>query len=297
MYCVKCRTHTADLNPQITTAKNGLKRISCQCSDCGCNKSSFLPKNDSDKKVKVVHKIQTRNIKTAKSKVPECCEFDEYTGTGLKEWMAETGRRWRGVKMSVKGERTNYKPSMRNILSIHGNKEIVDVKVCRRPINQNMGKIIEIYRKIRGMSEIKQHDTYFHLYLVVTLSDGIELLLEKNHDLNVDVFKSNTIDECIQLNYTNDGLTPNKMLENSKRVLGASFTRYDALDNNCQMFVHNMLIHSNIDVSDAQKQFILQDTKGLLDSFGQKLARLATSTLNRIDTVIQGEGIEGLDDE
>lgn len=291
-YCVKCRTHTADTNAKITTASNGLQRISCQCADCGCNKSCFLPKKDSEKKVQVVHKRQTRNVKSAKNKVPECCDFKEYNGTGLKEWMAETGRRWRGVKMAIKSERTNYKPSMRNMLSTHGNKEIVDVKVCRRPLNSNMGKIIEFYRKIRGLSEIKQHDQYFHLYLVVTLSDGTQLLMEKNQDLNVDVFRSNTIDECMQWNYTHDGLTPNKMLENSKRILGASFTRYSATANNCQRFVYNMLIHSNIDVSDAQKQFIVQDLNGLLDTFGEKLVRLATSTLNRIDTVIQGEGLE-----
>lgn len=295
-YCIKCRTHTANLNEHTMDSKNGLKRIASQCSTCGCNKSSFLPKGGNvQSRMSVARNRQKRVLPSAsqKQKVPSPEQFEEYQGEGLKEWVEKAGERWKGVKMAMKGERTNFKPTMRALLEKHGDKPITALRVCRRPLNKNMGKIIEFYRKIRGIDDGKVvHDKYFHLYLVCRLDDGTELLLEKNEDLNADLFKSGNADESLTISFTKNGLTVNNLLQNAKQALGASFFQYDSLSNNCQMFVVGLLKHSRISITQAQEKFILQDTENLLDSFGQKLARLATSTVNRVNTVVQGYGLK-----
>ena len=42
MYCVKERKNTEDINPVITTAKNGRKMLKAQCASCGIMKTQFV---------------------------------------------------------------------------------------------------------------------------------------------------------------------------------------------------------------------------------------------------------------
>lgn len=295
VYCTRCRRHTDDTDSSIAITKNGMKRLCCKCRVCGTNKSSFLPKNQADKKQPVQRAKQTRNVKSNKivrTRIPKESDFDEYTGEGLKEWMSEVGRRWRGVKMAVKGERTNLKPAVRELLANHGDKKIRSIMVCRKPLNKNLGKIVEIYRKIRGMDEMKQHDQYFHLYLVSTLEDGTRLALEKNQDINAKIYQASDIDQCIDINLNRGDLTPNLLFDNAKKVMGDSFYRYDALENNCQLFVMHLLNDSLVPISTEQKDFIYQPVEGLLDTFGQRVVRAITSSFNRLTTAVQGEGLD-----
>ena len=42
MYCVKEKRHTEDIDPVITTTKNGRKMMKARCASCGIMKTQFV---------------------------------------------------------------------------------------------------------------------------------------------------------------------------------------------------------------------------------------------------------------
>ena len=44
-YCLKCKKHTKNINPQVSSTSNG-KLILLKCTICGSRKSKFIKKQD-----------------------------------------------------------------------------------------------------------------------------------------------------------------------------------------------------------------------------------------------------------
>ena len=44
-YCLKCKKHTKNVNPQVSSTSNG-KMILSKCAICGSKKSKFIKKQD-----------------------------------------------------------------------------------------------------------------------------------------------------------------------------------------------------------------------------------------------------------
>ena len=70
--------------------------------------------------------------------------------------------------------------SFRNILKKYGDNSINKIEVCRTPID----RVAKIFANIVTLGDwdniVKRagHDEMFHLYAILTLNDGTELLLE-----------------------------------------------------------------------------------------------------------------------
>lgn len=43
IYCVKCKTKTADVGLTESVAKNGRKMVQATCAKCGTKKTQFVP--------------------------------------------------------------------------------------------------------------------------------------------------------------------------------------------------------------------------------------------------------------
>ena len=41
-YCLKCKKHTKDINPQVSSANNGKVMILSKCAICGSKKLRFI---------------------------------------------------------------------------------------------------------------------------------------------------------------------------------------------------------------------------------------------------------------
>ena len=41
-YCLKCKKHTKNINPQVSSASNGKFMILSKCAICGSKKSKFI---------------------------------------------------------------------------------------------------------------------------------------------------------------------------------------------------------------------------------------------------------------
>ena len=62
-HCLKCKKHTKNTNPQVSSTSNGKMMILSTCAICGSRKSKFIKKQDA----KGLSKL---GIKTPLSNVP-----------------------------------------------------------------------------------------------------------------------------------------------------------------------------------------------------------------------------------
>ena len=45
-YCLKCKKHTKNIDPQVSSTSNGKLMILSKCAICGSKKSKFIKKQD-----------------------------------------------------------------------------------------------------------------------------------------------------------------------------------------------------------------------------------------------------------
>ena len=63
-YCLKCKKHTKNINPQVSSTSNGKMMILSKCAICGSKKSKFIKKQDAK------GLLSKLGIKTPLSNVP-----------------------------------------------------------------------------------------------------------------------------------------------------------------------------------------------------------------------------------
>ena len=63
-HCLKCKKHTKNINPQVSSTGNGKLMILSKCAICGSRKSKFIKKQDA----KGI--LSSLGIKTSLSKIP-----------------------------------------------------------------------------------------------------------------------------------------------------------------------------------------------------------------------------------
>ena len=63
-YCLKCKKHTKNINPQASSTSNGKMMILSKCAISGSRKSKFIEKQDAK------GLLSKLGIKTALSNVP-----------------------------------------------------------------------------------------------------------------------------------------------------------------------------------------------------------------------------------
>ena len=63
-YCLKCKKHTKNINPQVSSTSNGKMMILSKCAICGSRKSKFINKQEAK------GLLSKLGIKTSLSKIP-----------------------------------------------------------------------------------------------------------------------------------------------------------------------------------------------------------------------------------
>ena len=63
-YCVKCKKHTKNINPQVSSASNGKFMIFSKCAICGSKKSKYINEQEAS------GLLSKLGIKTPLSKIP-----------------------------------------------------------------------------------------------------------------------------------------------------------------------------------------------------------------------------------
>ena len=68
-YCLKCKKHTKNINPQVSSTSNGKFMILSKCAICNSKKSKFIKKQEGS------GLLSKLDIKTPLSKIPNYVMF------------------------------------------------------------------------------------------------------------------------------------------------------------------------------------------------------------------------------
>lgn len=194
----------------------------------------------------------------------------------------------------------DYPPNVKKILSQYGPQIIKALTIKRTPVDKVLTGALNIFSLGKfGERFEKSFDELFHLFLEIELQSGTRLLLEKNARINMELNPSagarpNTETKAV----TNipQELSVYQLLENARRRMGSQFYSYDAVNNNCQDFLLNILQSSGIgDQSDYT--FIKQDTAKLFKGLPvlRKIAHATTELGERADIAMQGGDLTNSD--
>ena len=138
----------------------------------------------------------------------------------------------------------------------------------------------------------------FHLYAIATLSNNTYIRFEKNSE--IDIQRVNNLPNLeekykfvCKMPNTNTSLPT--MLTKTLNTIGQDrFFKYDALNNNCQSFIYNVLSTNNYNrLNPTMKTFVIQDLSELVKSINptsQKVMNTITDLGKRAQILIGGAG-------
>ena len=204
-----------------------------------------------------------------------------------------------------KGIRLDFQPKIRNFMKQHGSDVITRMRVGRAPVISAVKKFVNFitFGSLEKMVKEKGYDDVFHLFMFIDLKAAngstTVIQLEKNEVINL-IQNPTEPRETYFLEVTSfpENMTLSQLLDGCRERMGVNnFFKYDALSNNCQVFILNLLQSlGNGEYLTAQlNQFIYQDTATLekeASSFAKKLMRGATNIAALANTVIEGRALK-----
>lgn len=181
--------------------------------------------------------------------------------------------------------------SVRSILEKHGDKPITSMEVLRTPLSAGAKLFSNIisggkFSKI----EKKYTDKFFHLYAILTLDDGTELLYEKNQSPVLWTSIPEKTKETESRFFVVEGIPLAKFIQKHIDKMGIKdYMTYDPLSLNCQNFIMNALKANGLSTPDLQ-DFVMQDLTTLVEetpSFSKWLAKSATDLASSITNPLE----------
>jgi hypothetical protein len=175
-----------------------------------------------------------------------------------------------GISFLKSGSK-RFTTKVNKILKTYGNTPIESITICRYPINSMIKRALEI-----ASWNTIQYDKLFHLSMVFNGN----ILLEKNSVVSMTI-NPKFPQDTETINVMSSNITINEFIQNGLNMMGIDkFFSYSAYDNNCQVFIMNLLHANGIDNDDAN-HFIKQDTESIFSS-NPTLRRL-TNNITDVD--------------
>ena len=185
-------------------------------------------------------------------------------------------------------------PPVRKILQSIGNEKVESLQLIRTPLSKISRFLLNIASLGQLESKLKETniDNLFHLSLLINgkyeldKQDVIKLIRNQN------AIKSDSETLVVPVS---SNITINELLQNTQRQMGQNYAPYDAVNNNCSIFISNVLSSNGIS-TDNSDTFLNQKTIELFSKFPsitEKLVKLGTDLGAVVDKAIYGEGAEG----
>jgi hypothetical protein len=173
-----------------------------------------------------------------------------------------------------------YTKSSQSILNKHGDLVITGIDIKRTPIQASFAV------KSLGLLKDKPFDILYHLFMLVTLSDGKTIRVEKNEVISIAVHtgKDDKNTESIKIIKVPKNKTPNQMLQLTNTKMGANMFRYSALESNCQDFLLNIMTSNKFGRKEV-KTFVKQDVSNLVSAGLEKGLQFITRIAGIAKTV------------
>lgn len=184
-------------------------------------------------------------------------------------------------------------PPVRKILEQIGNEKVESLQLVRTPLSKISRFLLNIASFGQLESKLKESniDDLFHLSLFI---NG-KYVLEKNEVIklnrNPNEVKENSQTLVVPVS---SNLTINEMVENTRKRMGSNYAPYDAVTNNCSIFISNILSANGL-MTDNAETFLNQKTIELFEKFpsiSEKIVKFATDIGASVDKALYGEGLK-----
>lgn len=195
-------------------------------------------------------------------------------------------------------KRDDYSPSIRNLLKKHSDEIITSITIVRTPLKQFLNLLLNVVSmgEFNNIKNRNKYDDYFHLHLNITTNKTL-FVLEKNHVLNLKTGNMlNENSESLKVENIPQNLTLSTLMENTKLKQGKKFFNYKASNNNCQIFVRDVLQSNNMN-NETYNSFIMQNTQSIFEkkSTLRKAVNTVTDIASIADHLVYGAGVYDFD--
>jgi hypothetical protein len=180
-------------------------------------------------------------------------------------------------------------------LKEHGDQPIQSMSVCKVPLSKGLQKLANLVTlgKFNASKKRLNYADYFHLFLNVTLDNGVQCHVEKNQTINMGSGHHRPSGStCTEVKITpSSQVTLNKLFSNALSKVGDHrLYVYDAVSANCQIFIKDLLSSSGL-WSSHLESFVMQDVETATNWILRKSMKLATNLASNVGLIRQKIGL------
>lgn len=215
----------------------------------------------------------------------EASKHGHLKGAGFRDWIPSF------IEKRLPFIRTQAPPAVREQIAKKGNMPIVQVQVCRIPVNAaitGLTNAISSGQVNKAKSELG-YDKLYHLFMVFTFSDNSRIRMDKNQVVHVQVGGG---PEGQVKSAGNPKVDLGTFLSRGEQAAGSqrNYWVYTPHEFNCQRWCLDGLSGNGL-LTPELRSFIEQDAQKLLPpGTGRTIANFLTDIAARADRVIHGEG-------
>lgn len=185
---------------------------------------------------------------------------------------------------------------VQSMLDQHGKSKIVNLSVCRVPIEEGLERAMNLASlgQLEKLKKSLHYDKLFHLFLRIETDTGSIISLEKNEILtmleNPDQFYSTRGVQCLPVALKKQ-ISVSELLDKTIANFGEDVLHYDLVTNNCQTFLNQVLFTNGL-LTDKLNKFINQDIRAISAKLPTGLTWLATKLVRLTERLryLTGEG-------
>jgi hypothetical protein len=171
------------------------------------------------------------------------------------------------IASSLWNSSTAEPPKMKEFLAEHGDETITKMFVRREPLSTLLNILLSVlsWGEINRKIYYSNYDELYHLSLFIQTDKGTTFIIEKNERINIiQPPTSNDFIEIIAVRLVRQ-ITLNELIKNTKQQMGDKFYPYNPIDNNCQVFVTNILKANRLLIP-ITNQFINQNVNEIFNT-------------------------------
>ena len=220
-------------------------------------------------------------------------------GGGFLDQLKRAGRFVKSAILGLPAPRETVPPAVRSFLQRHGAQRVVRMAIGRLAIGAAVGQLLNLLSAGRFAEVQKQlgYTHVWHTFLVLTLSDGQQVALERNHvvELHGATAQQLSAEHLAVPLYASPTLS-DLVLRAQKRG-GPAFWLYSHEATNCQALVSTVLQSSPEVAKQAvheAESFYRQNAAALADALGvvgNEVAHRLTQLAASGDRLLHGDGV------
>jgi hypothetical protein len=172
-----------------------------------------------------------------------------------------------GDGLEIFQPRNDFNNTSKKTLADYGSGRVMRLVLSRSPIKSFLRRAVNTITLGTFETAIRKYgyDRVFHLSAIADIEhNGImkRVVIEKNAVINISTrYTAEREAEYYNIDIPND-ITLLELIENTRQRMGASFFPYNAFDNNCQIFIDNLLSANGLNTSQSH-EWLFQDVSQL----------------------------------